>query len=240
MSDSAATGVGYVYILVNPAMPSLVKIGRTVGQPELRAREVSRGTGVPAEFRVAWACPVDDCEAVERRLHDQLASHRFRPNREFFELPVAEAIERCSQLAESFRPGLSSDGSAERRPSRSVGRQEPKTDLFPLRTADRYRLMGRAGTAIKPWVEAYIAAVAEVCPDILVGVRDDGKVIFVPPNLADRRTRKNLTTINPRRSKFWLRIIDDVERMTGIRGEEFQPNILDSYRVRLRRLLERL
>ncbi|MEZ5660578.1 MAG: GIY-YIG nuclease family protein [Burkholderiaceae bacterium] len=37
--------LGWVYILNNAAMPGLVKIGFTVGDPLVRAKELSRGTG---------------------------------------------------------------------------------------------------------------------------------------------------------------------------------------------------
>ncbi|MFO0804878.1 MAG: GIY-YIG nuclease family protein [Gemmataceae bacterium] len=249
MSESAGTKIGYVYIFVSPAIPALVKIGRTSGQPEFRAREVSRGTGVPAEYQVAWACPVSDCFLVERLIHDHLSEDRYRSNREFFELPVAEAIERCSRIAEGYRQdpeaecsssGLGLHLQSAMIPSTQKAERKSRTELVPLNSADRSKLMVRAGYTIRPWVEDYLAAVEDVCPDILVRVRGDGKAIFVPPNLAHRGTMKNLTTINPGRTVFWLRIVDDVEKLTGVEGEQYQPNLLDSYKVRLRKLFNRL
>lgn len=247
MSEPSQANSGFVYILVNPAIPGLVKIGRTVGQPEHRAREVSRGTGVPADFTVAWACLVSDCFVVERLLHDQLAGCRYRSNREFFELPVAEAIERCTSIAESYRQAPDTENvNSHAGPPPTVSRpREPverklRTELVPLKSADRAKLMDRASPPIRRWVEDYLATVEEVCPDIMVGVRGDGKSIFVPPRLTHRGTGKNLTTIKPGRSVFWLRIIDDVEKLTGKEGENYQPNLLESYKVRLRNLLARL
>lgn len=243
MPEYSGANPGFVYILVNPAIPALVKIGRTIGQPELRAREVSRGTGVPAEYVVAWACPVDDCAVVERLIHDRLADHRYRTNREFFELPVAEAIERCSTIAEVHRQGPEAEGTSMGTEIATLSRQpaerRSRTELVPLKSVDRSKLMGRAGPTVRPWVEEYLTAVEEVCPDILVGVRRDGKAIFVPPTLTHRGTRKNLTTTNPGRTVFWLRIIDDVEKLTGDEGEHYHPSLLDGYKIRLRNLFNR-
>ena len=44
---------GHVYILVNAAMPGMLKIGMTTRTPEERAREISQGTGVAVRLRTA-------------------------------------------------------------------------------------------------------------------------------------------------------------------------------------------
>lgn len=46
---------GHIYILVNPSMEGLVKIGKTTRDPESRARELSQATGVPTPFYVAFS-----------------------------------------------------------------------------------------------------------------------------------------------------------------------------------------
>ena len=76
---------GYVYILINPAFAGFVKIGKTTKDPEVRAREVSAGSGVPAPYAVAWDVLVDDCDHVERMIHQQLAPARSRKDRELFQ-----------------------------------------------------------------------------------------------------------------------------------------------------------
>jgi hypothetical protein len=58
---------GLVYILVNPHMPNLIKIGRTGRTAEERAAEISRATGVPAEFEVIYDELVSNAAAVEGR-----------------------------------------------------------------------------------------------------------------------------------------------------------------------------
>ncbi len=90
---------GYVYILTNPAMPGLVKIGHTARHPQTRAAELTAATGVPARFVVAWAHPVRDHEALEALAHGRLARCRANENREFFRCTVAEARRIIEQEA---------------------------------------------------------------------------------------------------------------------------------------------
>src|SRR5262249_18080395 len=76
-----------VYILTNPAMPGLVKIGRTsdgVGV-ETRLRQLDT-TCLPLPFECFYAVEVEDAQKVERALHDAFDDHRIRSNREFFRL----------------------------------------------------------------------------------------------------------------------------------------------------------
>ena len=88
LESRIAGNKGYVYILINPSFAGFVKIGKTTKNPEVRAREVSSGTGVPAPYAVAWDILVDDCDQVERVIHQQLAPARARKDREFFALPL--------------------------------------------------------------------------------------------------------------------------------------------------------
>ncbi len=43
---------GYVYVMSKRHLPGLVKIGRTEHHPTASDTELSRPTGVPAEFRL--------------------------------------------------------------------------------------------------------------------------------------------------------------------------------------------
>ena len=81
---------GTVYIISNPAMPGLVKIGKTIN---LEARLQSLySSGVPMPFRCIYAKEVDNYSEVERKLHKGLNSHRENSNREFFRIPEDEVI----------------------------------------------------------------------------------------------------------------------------------------------------
>ena len=74
-----------VYLLTNPTMPDLVKIGRT-NDLESRLRSLSTHSGVPVPFECFYACEVKDSAEVERALHEAFGDHRINPKREFFRL----------------------------------------------------------------------------------------------------------------------------------------------------------
>ena len=93
---------GYVYILVNPAFPSYVKIGKTTKDPDVRARELSLGTGIPAPYGVAWDAFVNNCDEVERLVHQRLANARARNDREFFAIPLRRAVSVLTEIATPF------------------------------------------------------------------------------------------------------------------------------------------
>ena len=82
---------GYVYCIANDAIPSIVKIGATVRDPEDRLREARATTWAPSCFRIIAQVPVDDAFATERALHALLAARRFEVRREFFTLTHEEA-----------------------------------------------------------------------------------------------------------------------------------------------------
>ena len=73
-----------VYCLENPAMPDLVKIGRTQDL-EQRLKSLDT-TSVPLPFVCFVAMEVDDARETEQLLHDVFSDHRVRSNREFFEV----------------------------------------------------------------------------------------------------------------------------------------------------------
>lgn len=81
-----------VYVLTNPAMPGLVKIGKTTQlEVEDRMKQLY-GTGVPVPFDCAFACQVKDASEVERALHFAFGNSRINPNREFFQIEAERVI----------------------------------------------------------------------------------------------------------------------------------------------------
>jgi hypothetical protein len=88
---------GFLYILSNPHMPGLVKVGCTERSPQLRALELSQPTGVPGDYRVERSWLVDDAAAAEHRVHTALAVYRIRGS-EHFRIALPEAIERIEAL----------------------------------------------------------------------------------------------------------------------------------------------
>lgn len=85
--------LGYVYILTNPSMPGLVKIGRTSRDVGLRAAELWQ-TGVPTKFEVYASEKTSDCVQLEAYVHGDLRKRRLSKSREFFQVDPGYAHER--------------------------------------------------------------------------------------------------------------------------------------------------
>jgi hypothetical protein len=88
---------GYVYVLTNPAMPGLVKIGKTTRSVEGRAQELYQ-TGVPVPFEVAHSVHSPDCAKLEADIHGCLPDLRVNGSREFFNMPVSDAVDFVNHM----------------------------------------------------------------------------------------------------------------------------------------------
>jgi hypothetical protein len=84
---------GYVYILTNPSMPGLVKIGKTTRDVFQRSVELYQ-TGVPKPFTVYHSVFSPDCHTLEVNIHRQLNECRPTQDREFFNIQPIDAMNR--------------------------------------------------------------------------------------------------------------------------------------------------
>ena len=102
---------GFVYILTNPSMAGIVKIGKTTRSVSGRAQELYQ-TGVPTPFVVAHSVETPDCHELELKIHKALAEKRVSESREFFRTEAANAArllldeQRCQieEWLDSFFP----------------------------------------------------------------------------------------------------------------------------------------
>ena len=92
----------WVYILSNPALPNMLKIGYTKNEPEVRAKQISAATGVALPYKVEWAFQCFNGEQLEQEVHAELASYRVNQNREFFDIPLAEAQEAIEKIGKQY------------------------------------------------------------------------------------------------------------------------------------------
>ncbi len=83
---------GIIYILSNPAMPGILKIGKTT-QDDIKTRIAQLySTGVPLPFECVYAATVANIDRVEQALHIAFGPNRINPKREFFEIEAIQAI----------------------------------------------------------------------------------------------------------------------------------------------------
>lgn len=95
---------GYVYVLMNPALEGLLKVGKTNRSPAERARELSAATGVPTPFLVVYEEYFRDCNSAEKYVHTRLEADGYRhtENREFFSAPPKVVIDAVMEAREYF------------------------------------------------------------------------------------------------------------------------------------------
>lgn len=79
---------GWVYVMTNKSMPGLIKIGYSTKDPTARADEL--GTGSPTKYEVVYDVLVENPQAIEQRVHKNLA-HK-REGNEWFRCGISEAV----------------------------------------------------------------------------------------------------------------------------------------------------
>jgi hypothetical protein len=130
-----------VYLLTNPVMPDLVKIGRTTNLEE-RLRSLSTHSGVPVPFEVFYACEVSDSARVERQIHEGFGDHRINPKREFFRINP-ERILAILKLVELRDVTPAEDVVEDRVEQESLNRERIKRENF------KFSLLGlKAGSVL--------------------------------------------------------------------------------------------
>ena len=107
LNDQVSQNGGIVYVLTNPAMPRLVKIGKTSRESVNARLGELYTTGVPVPFECAYAGRVEDENAVERAFHQAFGPYRVNPKREFFEIEPEQAIALLQLMAsEDVTPAI--------------------------------------------------------------------------------------------------------------------------------------
>lgn len=116
MTTRTATGrAGFVYLLSNPSMPGMVKIGRTARHPEKRVAELTSASGVPTPFRLEGYVRSPDAVRTEAAVHRLIGGNRVNTRREFFRVEPARALSIIRRVASDERLSL-------RKPKKASGR----------------------------------------------------------------------------------------------------------------------
>ncbi|MDQ2087962.1 GIY-YIG nuclease family protein [Herbivorax sp. ANBcel31] len=95
---------GYVYVLINPTMPGISKVGKTTRDPQNRVEELSVATGVATPFVLVYKELFADCSFAETYIHQILEDRGYRvsENREFFTAPLDEVIKTIQKAKHSL------------------------------------------------------------------------------------------------------------------------------------------
>jgi hypothetical protein len=93
---------GFVYILTNNAYPGICKIGMTTNSPEHRLHQINNA-GVMDDWEIAFSIQTGRPYDFEKYIHSMLSEVRTRGDREFFDIPVSEAIELINESSHKFK-----------------------------------------------------------------------------------------------------------------------------------------
>ena len=89
-----------IYAARNPAMPGLIKIGKTDQDADVRLSQLYT-TGVPVPFKCVMAIkPERSAADVEQALHRTFEPQRLNPGREFFEIDHEQVVAIMQLLGE--------------------------------------------------------------------------------------------------------------------------------------------
>ena len=108
--DKNKDNIEYIYILVNPGYPSLVKIGMTIKDVHSRVTSIN-ATATVEEWVPKFALPVEKGTAfyVEQAVHNFFASLRvdsdLGSSREFFTLDPLTAFDKVREIGAVFAVG---------------------------------------------------------------------------------------------------------------------------------------
>lgn len=85
--------MGIIYVLTNPAMPGLVKIGKTKNEKSIedRLRNLDN-TSIPIPFECVAAWEFNSIDGVEFAIHSAFKDKRVRKSREFFRISPDQPI----------------------------------------------------------------------------------------------------------------------------------------------------
>jgi hypothetical protein len=98
IEDDHKASAGFVYVLSNPSMPNIVKIGSTERNVKERVAELSSTTGVPTPFRIEYSLLTENPKELEFTLHEEFVEHRINGNREFFSIAPEVVVKRLRQI----------------------------------------------------------------------------------------------------------------------------------------------
>ena len=110
VKDKIKDQVEYVYILINPGYPNLVKVGITTKDVNARVTSIN-ATATVHEWVIKYAIPVskDSSYKIEQQVHRALAQYRVDSDqgnsREFFDIDALTALDTVTKVGALYMVG---------------------------------------------------------------------------------------------------------------------------------------
>lgn len=95
----------FVYVLVNPSLPGVCKIGFTKNTVHERCRQINTATGVIIPWYPVFVYKCPSGPLLEKEVHKHLDKQgkRLNKNREGFEISATDAIKVIEELGKKFQ-----------------------------------------------------------------------------------------------------------------------------------------
>lgn len=105
LDDSNPNRPHYIYVLVNPSIPGICKIGFTTTTVYDRVRQINGATGVITPWDPVFSYKCSDGRALERDIHEELELMGVRVNnrREGFAISTTSARELIEKLGIKYK-----------------------------------------------------------------------------------------------------------------------------------------
>lgn len=100
LDEYSSTWGEFVYVLTNPSMPGIVKIGFTTTSPQQRIKEINSATGVIEKWNLEWSVECTEAHDLEKKAHEYLKEFRVSKNREGFYMHPTQAIAAVQKINE--------------------------------------------------------------------------------------------------------------------------------------------
>jgi hypothetical protein len=183
-----------VYVLINEAMPNLVKIGKTTRSDVKTRMSELYSSGVPYQFECVYAVEVNDCSTVEKALHVAFNPNRVNPKREFFSIDPEQAIAILKLLGtKDVTPMLNNDlnsnvSATELEAVKQAKKKRPNINYFE---------MGLEKDTVMTFVND---------PEITVTIASEKKVMYNEEEMSLTRVTKELLELEyaVQPTKYWL------------------------------------
>lgn len=121
-----------VYALSNPAMPGLLKIGRTDKDAGVRMSQLYSNPGVPLPFECVVAVETESPNVmVEKALHRAFHPQRVNPRREFFEIDPDQVVELIKLLGADVTDQVNADNAQLDESEKKAAEQAEKRSRRP-------------------------------------------------------------------------------------------------------------
>ena len=157
---------GWIYVLVNPSLAGLVKVGFSTKDPALRVKELS-STGVPLLFSIAYEALVENPRDMEQRVHSNLKSSH--ESKEFFRTTPEAAVAAIRAVANEIGAELQ----LERDDLRAQGGklattpEAPHVPTPPARTLSSSEVLARAQVDVHLRRKTRVAQLAAMQPRLI-------------------------------------------------------------------------